>query len=181
MPKIHFTTPDDKVFEFELSKERATIGRADDNDFVVPDGSVSSHHAEFMLKGDSLDIKDLGSTNGTHYDGQRVEHALIPSGGMFRLGNVKGMHKGGEESVVDTAGTSEGDVTGEGEYLSLPSAGGRSVISGLGATECPVHMRVGFGPKEKKKDPVGSFIIGLAAIGVILCSVAALMIFKMVA
>jgi ABC-type multidrug transport system ATPase subunit/ABC-type multidrug transport system permease subunit len=41
------------------------IGRAPDNDVVIPRSAVSSYHAQIILSGDSLVIEDLGSTNGT--------------------------------------------------------------------------------------------------------------------
>jgi Nif-specific regulatory protein len=42
-----------------------TIGRASDNDFVVPDGHVSSHHAVIQLAADGYVYQDLRSTNGS--------------------------------------------------------------------------------------------------------------------
>src|SRR4051794_25231324 len=91
MPKLHFTTPDGATHEFELTADRARIGRADDNDFVLPDGSVSSRHGEIIRKGSGIEIVDLGSTNGTHVGGQRVERAEIAPGGKFKLGSVEGV------------------------------------------------------------------------------------------
>ncbi len=179
MPKIHFTTPDDKVFEFNLTKERARIGRSDENDFVLPDNSVSSRHADLVLKDGSLEITDLGSTNGTFFGGERVEHALVPPGGTFKLGNVQGMIEGVEHLSEESYEASEEQAAGDTDYGNLSLAGGMAVISGLGATECPVDMRSGFGPKEKKKDSAGSLIMGIAAVALILCAITALMIYKM--
>lgn len=179
MPKIHFTTPDDKVFEFEITHDRARIGRADDNDFVLPDSSVSSRHAELELKDGSLEINDLGSTNGTFYDGQRVEHALVPPGGTFRLGNVQGMIEGVEHQLENSYGETEDVSVEDTDHGSLSAPAGMTVMSGLGATACPVEMRSGFGPKAKKKDSFGVTIMALAAISLLLCAIAALMVFKM--
>ena len=91
MPKIKLTTPDGAKLEFELTIDRATVGRADDNDIVVPDGSVSSRHGEILLKGDCIELVDLGSTNGTHVGGERVERATVAPGGTFKLGSVEGV------------------------------------------------------------------------------------------
>jgi hypothetical protein len=46
-----------------------TVGRAADNDVVVEDSTASSHHAKFIAPDTVL---DLGSTNGTFVNGQRV-------------------------------------------------------------------------------------------------------------
>ncbi|MFW6063011.1 MAG: Calx-beta domain-containing protein [Chloroflexota bacterium] len=57
----------------DLNDERITIGRAPDNDVVLEDGAVSAHHA--VLSRDEHDgwlVKDLGSTNGSFLDGNRL-------------------------------------------------------------------------------------------------------------
>ncbi|MCA9216261.1 MAG: FHA domain-containing protein [Planctomycetales bacterium] len=41
------------------------IGRADDNDVVFPNSTVSGHHAQIKVDGNSIIIEDLGSSNGT--------------------------------------------------------------------------------------------------------------------
>lgn len=48
-----------------LGIERLTIGRTQDNQLVLNDLSVSSHHAEILLKEQGYWITDVGSTNGT--------------------------------------------------------------------------------------------------------------------
>ncbi len=179
MPKIHFTTPDDKVFEFELTKERARIGRSDENDFVLPDSSVSSRHADFVLNDGSLEITDLGSTNGTFFGGERVERAFVPPGGTFRLGNVQGMLEGVEHQAEENSDASEQNNADDTKDGGQSFSAGMAVISGLGATPCPVELRSGFGPKEKKKDRTASLIMAIAAIALILCTIAALMIYTM--
>ena len=50
---------------FDLNVERTTVGRVEDNTFQIADGSVSSHHAEILLQGSDIIVKDLNSTNGT--------------------------------------------------------------------------------------------------------------------
>jgi hypothetical protein len=187
MPKIKLNTPDGAKLEFDLTVDRATFGRAEDNDIVIPDGSVSSRHGEFHSKGDAIEIVDLGSTNGTHVDGKRVERATIEPGGKFRLGSVEGTVVG--EPAAPTAPATapappaeepESEETPEssGGHLSLPMGGG-AVVTGLGATPCPTGQRVGFGPKAKEKDSVGSLLIFLAVLSLVVCAAAAYMIFKM--
>ena len=77
MPKIQLITPEGEKFEYELTEPSTTFGRAPENDLVIPDGSVSSRHGKFNLKGEGIEIEDLGSTNGTHVGGQRVERVDI--------------------------------------------------------------------------------------------------------
>ena len=74
----------------ELKVDKTTIGRLDDNSFPIQEGSVSSHHCEVLLRGKDVVVKDLGSTNGTFVNGERVttEAALKP-GQILRLGQIE--------------------------------------------------------------------------------------------
>lgn len=66
------------------------VGRADGNDLRLPDGSVSSSHCVIELDAaGNLAVRDLGSTNGTFIEGQRVREALVAPGQRLRLGNLE--------------------------------------------------------------------------------------------
>jgi pSer/pThr/pTyr-binding forkhead associated (FHA) protein len=56
---------DGKVIREYSLKENATIGRKPDNDIVINNPAVSSHHCVIEKKGDVYTLEDLGSTNGT--------------------------------------------------------------------------------------------------------------------
>ncbi|MBL8896793.1 MAG: FHA domain-containing protein [Planctomycetes bacterium] len=74
---------------FALRSNRLTIGRAPGSDLLLKDGSVSSKHALLKLEGIVLEVEDLGSTNGTFVDGERVEHARVEIGGSFQIGKIR--------------------------------------------------------------------------------------------
>src|ERR1700744_5581032 len=113
MPRIQLTTTDGTSLEFEISSSRARIGRAEDNDFVVPDGSVSSHHGEIFANGEAIELIDHGSTNGTFIGGARVENGTVNPGEHFRLGQVEGFvheaatYGGSEEALHGDGGHEE--------------------------------------------------------------------------
>lgn len=191
MPKIQFTTPDGSSLELDLTTERVRIGRAEDNDFVIPDGSVSSYHGEIINKGEGIEVVDLGSTNGTHFEGARVERAEVAPGQSFRLGNVTGAVVGEapayEEAPQEGAAAyEEAPVYEEAAALaasvsswsSSPAMGGAAVITGLGTTPCPTAQRRGFGPKAKSKSGGGGLML-LGVLGLVACGAAAFMILKM--
>jgi pSer/pThr/pTyr-binding forkhead associated (FHA) protein len=74
---------------FELSIERTTVGRVEDNTFQIADSSVSSHHAEIILRGNEIVIKDLNSTNGTFINNEKISETVLKSGQTLRFGQVE--------------------------------------------------------------------------------------------
>lgn len=72
---------------FELGKNEIYIGRDVSNDIVVNDSEVSRKHARLVIQAGGLVVEDLGSTNGTFVNGQRLmgPHVLRP-GEMIMLG-----------------------------------------------------------------------------------------------
>src|SRR3989442_232356 len=91
----------------------ANVGRADYNDLVIADGSVSTSHAKLQRREGVWVLVDLDSTNGTFVDGERVhgESPLAP-GAAVRFGDVQlvfeptddalGVAKGGGTQVLRT-------------------------------------------------------------------------------
>lgn len=183
MPKIRLITPDGQKLEFELTIDHARIGRGLDNDIVVPDSSVSTNHGELLLKGDgSVEIHDLGSTNGTIVNGARVESVMLSDGGTFRLGNVEGLIIG---DAAAAAPSESGSDEEPGEHVEAAPVSSRNQqpvhyeISTLGGTPCPTQKRRGFGPKAKEKDSGGSALFALAFAGLAACAAAIFLIMKM--
>ena len=73
----------------ELNIERTTVGRVEDNTFQIPDGSVSSHHAEIVLQGPEILIRDLNSTNGTFINNEKITEKILKPGETLRFGQVE--------------------------------------------------------------------------------------------
>jgi len=75
-------------FVLPLEEGETVVGRAPDTNLQVHDESLSRAHAAFVLSGGMLSVRDLGSTNGTFIDGNRVtgERAL-GSGERVQLGS----------------------------------------------------------------------------------------------
>ena len=68
---------------------RTRIGRAAENDVVLPDPGVSRFHAEIERLPEGYVLRDLGSTNGTLVGGRRVRERLLEEGDILRCGDVE--------------------------------------------------------------------------------------------
>ncbi len=74
---------------YELSKGVVTIGRDITNDIVINDPEVSRHHCRLTQGGGGYTVEDLGSTNGTFVNGQRLTGARpLQPGDMLGLGET---------------------------------------------------------------------------------------------
>jgi hypothetical protein len=71
---------------FLLDKEVTTAGRHPNADIFLDDVTVSRRHAEFLRVGSTFQVRDLGSLNGTYYDGVRIESALLHDGTEVQVG-----------------------------------------------------------------------------------------------
>jgi len=70
-----------------LGRGSLVIGREQGCDLVLPDGSVSRRHAELRRNGDDYYLSDLGSTNGTLVNGERVDDRRLETGDCLKFGS----------------------------------------------------------------------------------------------
>ncbi len=73
---------------FKIVKPRTFIGRGANMDVRITDSEVSRRHAMLEIRGDEALLVDLGSTNGTYVDGERVEHAVLNHQAEFTIGGT---------------------------------------------------------------------------------------------
>jgi predicted component of type VI protein secretion system len=172
MPKIQFTTTDGTTGEYELNQERMSVGRADDNQIVIPDGSVSSHHGEFTFDGASWAFTDTGSTNGTKVGGERVESIPLQASTAFVMGSVECAF------ICDDAGATKAQASWEAEE-SPPSPAVSFSVSSSGNRSINRPARVGFGPHKKEKDGGRSMLMLLGVVGCLACLAAIFLSMKM--
>ena len=87
-----------------------TIGRATDNDIVIPDLLASRHHARLMPTAVGTEIRDAHSINGTFVNGSPVDAALLHDGDVVTIGNVDLVFAG--DTLVRRAETQAATRTG---------------------------------------------------------------------
>jgi len=87
--KLVLTQQDCEGMEFVLEKANVTLGRATINEIVLlHDSKVSRHHARIDKRGAGFAIMDLGSTNGTYVNGNRVASSALSPGDVIKLGDT---------------------------------------------------------------------------------------------
>ena len=74
---------------FLLDSDITTVGRHPHADIFLDDVTVSRRHAEFHRHGNSFQVQDLASLNGTYYDGVRIESALLEEGAEVQIGKFR--------------------------------------------------------------------------------------------
>ena len=65
------------------------IGRSSDCDVQLDDANVSRRHAEVRHIGDGYSLVDLGSTNGTEVNGQRIQETALMNGDVIAVGTTR--------------------------------------------------------------------------------------------
>jgi transcriptional regulator of acetoin/glycerol metabolism len=66
-----------------------TVGKADDNDLVLRDDTVSRRHLEIERTAQGLRVRDVGSTNGTRVGGAQIREAIVETGTVLHVGDVE--------------------------------------------------------------------------------------------
>ena len=90
MPKLIVTTEAQGKVAYEFTEDLITIGRAPDCMIVIDDPSVSGHHAQLELAGETYRLKDLESTNGTRVNGIPITETALRFDDRIRFGAVEG-------------------------------------------------------------------------------------------
>lgn len=102
---------------FSIEQEENVLGRDLANDIAISDPEVSRRHARFMIREGSVFVEDLGSTNGTFLNGERISSPLqLRSGDVLTLGEsivliFSKISYDPDATVVSSQGEPEGDPT----------------------------------------------------------------------
>ena len=89
MPQLIVKTSDKSPEKIPLSRLRTTIGRSARSDICIPDAFASRLHAEVRKEGDAFWLQDLGSANGTRYNGSFISMPIpLTPGGKIQIGET---------------------------------------------------------------------------------------------
>ncbi len=135
-----------------------TIGRANDNDIVIPDVLASRHHAMLISTPLGTEIRDSRSINGTFVNGVRIGSAILTEGDLVTIGNVDLEFRSGTlvrrtEAATRTGGLEVRDVCFDVE-------GGKRLINEVSLTARPGTLTAIIGGSGAGKTTLSRLIAG---------------------
>lgn len=80
--------------QYPVMDEGIRIGRSAPAEVILSDKQVSRRHCRVELKGEDLVVTDLGSTNGTYVDDEKiVDSTVLPVGSTLKVGQCELIHE----------------------------------------------------------------------------------------
>ncbi len=111
-PYLRVIHPRDAVASYALTEDGLVLGRGADVDVPLSTASISREHCQVSRGASGIIVEDLGSTNGTFIDGQRVQSAYLSPASRLKVGPfvLKVEYKGevelsAENSLMEAART----------------------------------------------------------------------------
>ncbi len=152
MSKLILFLPDGEEKTYDMVDETMTVGRLSDNQIVIEDVSVSSHHAVLIQKSRGYQLRDLDSTNGTRVNGEPTREAVLEHGDRIRFGKIEAHYHSESDTGSRPLPEAENPSAEIAEASHLPSNFGNASP---------------FKTKEKKKDAMGTALIGFAVLSLL--------------
>ncbi|WP_438287172.1 ATP-binding cassette domain-containing protein [Mycolicibacterium porcinum] len=136
------------------------IGRATDNDIVIPDVLASRHHATLIPLTGGTEIRDERSINGTFVNGARVDNAILHDGDVVTIGNVDLVFSGG--TLVRRSETEADTRTGglEVRGLTWTIEGNKTLLDNISVDARPGTLTAVIGPSGAGKSTFAKQVAG---------------------
>ena len=101
MARLMLSLDGQVLAEYNMTKERYTVGRLPDNDVRIDNAAVSGHHALIInILNDSF-LEDLNSTNGTYVNGKLIKKHALQHGDVITIGHHQLRFVDQEEADAD--------------------------------------------------------------------------------
>ena len=135
-----------------------TIGRASDNDIVIPDVLASREHATLVLTPLGTEIRDR-SVNGTFVNGTRVGSAILSEGDVVTIGNVDLVFTNSTLVRRTEAATRSGGLEVDAVNFAVD---GKKLLNGISLTARPGTLTAIIGGSGAGKTTLARLIAGYA-------------------
>ncbi len=148
---LRFESGERRGEEIPIAAQGITVGRRPGNSLQILDNSVSGKHAEMLVDGKGVLLRDLGSTNGTRIGPQRIiEHRLAHGDRVF-FGNI--------ELAFQDARVGDARVAGDVEGAPVVAPAVMAPGDGMQRTSAELVLR------SHKRSRVGLVVIAVLALG----------------
>ncbi len=136
------------------------IGRATDNDIVIPEVLASRHHATLLPTPNRTEIRDNRSINGTFVNGARVDSAVLHDGDVVTIGNIDLVFAGGTLARRDETATATRtgglDVRG----VTWTIEGNKTLLDDISLGATPGTLTAVIGPSGAGKSTFARLVAG---------------------
>ncbi len=137
------------------------IGRATDNDIVIPEVLASRHHATLVPAPSGTEIHDNRSINGTFVNGVRVDSAVLRDGDVVTIGNIDLVFHGGtlarrDQSASATTRTGGLDVRG----VTWTIENNKTLLDNISLAALPGTLTAVIGPSGAGKSTFARLVAG---------------------
>jgi pSer/pThr/pTyr-binding forkhead associated (FHA) protein len=158
--------------EYNMMKERYTVGRLADNDVRIDNPTVSGHHSLIInILNDSF-LEDLNSTNGTYVNGKLIKKHALQHGDVITVGRhqlrfVDSTADGEEQDeFAQTMVLSKSDVGSTGVPVSMAGANGSRLPDRPGAMPAGAKIQVLNGKFAGRELPLNKALTTMGQPGV---------------
>jgi serine/threonine protein kinase len=124
---VHGDAPSDT---YGMDGREVTFGRGADNMIAIPNAEMSRRHCRIYWDGASYVVEDLGSSNGTRVNGEKVQTAPLKNGDQIQMGSLVFEFRLVSSAPVQAPARPDAAnaTSGDGE-LAAPATGGRAAAS----------------------------------------------------
>lgn len=151
MARFQIFLPDGSETVHELSEEATIVGRLPESGLRIEDDSVSSQHAEISFSDGEFSVRDLGSTNGTFLNGEKIEEASLGRGDEVRFGSIVCIFSNDQAAVPADEQPATPEERG--------TAGSRRPENFVSTSPLPRN--------DEAKDPAQMILVACAVIGIL--------------
>ena len=136
-----------------------TIGRAPDNDIVLPDVLAAGHHARLVATPSGMHLQQARAGTGTFVNGARVKDVALREHDVVTIGNVDLVYAGGQLVPHRAAATGGLEVHGVGLHL---QRGALTLLDRVSFTARPGTLTAVIGPSGSGKSTLLKVLVGVS-------------------
>jgi len=145
MARLILSMNGQNMAEYNMGKERYTIGRLPDNDVRIDNPTVSGHHSLIInILNDSF-LEDLNSTNGTYVNGKLIKKHALQHGDVVTVGKhqLRYVDADNEQEEEDDDEFARTMVIDSSEIAARSNGAGDASASAAAATIAPAAQTIG--------------------------------------